>query len=99
MITMNRTATSADVLSRGGFEPVNGSAAPSGATGLSLAPCTGWALTAAALRAPATRVPAIAGVLGKRREQALVERFLAPTHTPTDDSTPLGIHSPGRPQS
>ena len=97
MITSNTTATSADVLARGGYA-MGTSVAPIGATGLSAWAGTGPVLTVAPAVA-GIRLRATAAVLGKRREQAFAERFLAPTCTPTNDGTTLGIHSPGRPQS
>lgn len=94
MITTNRTATSADV--RGGADAMWASVAPFGSTGLSTSAC---AVAPAAGVVLDTRVPATAALHGKRREQAIAERFLAPTYLPTNDGTTLGIHSPGRPQS
>ncbi|MCA0146316.1 hypothetical protein [Blastococcus sp. LR1] len=79
MITLNTTATSADLRSGGG-NAMGTSAAPFGATGLSA-----WACTAA--------------VVGTRRERPTAERFLAPAYLHQNDSTTLGIHSSGRPQS
>ncbi|RBY96501.1 hypothetical protein DQ237_07600 [Blastococcus sp. TF02-8] len=87
MITTDYTSSVADVPAGCGSVLMQPPAAPSGATGLS------WIAVQGSPRH-------VGALIGKRREQALAERFLASTSVPTNDlTTPLGIHSPGRPQS